>query len=425
MIPLGFEEMFKRIYNIQDDEVLVLVKPLYGMRQASARFSEKRDGVLTCPNLGFVPVRSDPSFFVHKNKDGVIDAVTAPHVDDVAMAGPSEVVDSLMSKLAEQLPMTGDGEIRWHLKVDIAKSSDGKILEYSQSLYAKQIVAEAQMTGCKTVPTPSVPNVLLTKPTKPITAAEEAELKKMNFDYPRIVAMLGWLMMISRPDLAESVGVAKSFTNDYRPEHVRYVKHIVRYLAGHIDYGLRFNLSTSPKQPAAGKLKMFVDSNFAVRGSNSEDEGYVRATSGGVAMYNGAAVAWWSQKQGRTTRSSTDSEIVGLDEGARRALWLRQIAMDMGIEGVETFEVFEDNAQAEGFAMDTKVPKRTKYINTRYHATRDDVRFGDIKVSKVSSADNISDIMTKPLKPFHFRRLRTLMGVMPCTLHARESRAGS
>ena len=61
-------------------------------------------------------------------------------------------------------------------------------------------------------------------------------------------------------------------------------------------------------------------------------------------MYGGGAIGWWSRKQNRTTRSSSDAEITALDEGARRALWIRQLGMALGIKGSETIEVFEDNA---------------------------------------------------------------------------------
>jgi hypothetical protein len=409
--PRGFEEKFKTLFNLKDDDVLILVKPLYGLKQASARFSEKRDGVLTGP-LGYEPVRADPSFFIHRDKDGNVDSLCAPHVDDVPMAGEAAIVDKLMARFAKELPTTGeDGEIRAHLKVDISKSADGRTMEYSQPLYAQQILKEAGMTGCNPRDTPSAEGVFLTKPTEPITPEEVEEMK--GFDYPRIASMLGWLMMISRPDLAESVGVAKGHLQDYRPAHVLYVKDILKYLAGTLDYGLRYTLDPITGQPDAGELKVFVDSSFG----GEQDR---PSKSGGVAIYNGAAVAWWSRKQGRTARSSTDSEIIALDEGARRALWLRQMAMAMGIEGGETIEVLEDNAQAEGFANDTKVPKRTRYMRIRLHAVRDDVKFGDIKVSKVASRDNMSDALTKPLQRVLFCRFRDLMGVVPCKLHARQ-----
>lgn len=136
-------------------------------------------------------------------------------------------------------------------------------------------------------------------------------------------------------------------------------------------------------------------------------------------MFGGAAIAWWSRKQGRVTRSSTDSEITALDEGARRALWLRQIGMELGIDGAETLEIFEDNAQAVLFSDSDRLPKRTKYINVRLHAVRDD-RYKEIKMSKIATNDNFSDAMTKNLGRVKFQQFRERMGVVECQLHGRK-----
>jgi hypothetical protein len=111
---------------------------------------------------------------------------------------------------------------------------------------------------------------------------------------------------------------------------------------------------------------------------------------------------------------------VALDEGARRALWLRQIGMAMGIDGAESIEIFEDNAQAVGFANSTRLAKRTKYIDIKYHAVRDDVRLGELVVSKVDTGDNLSDAMTKALGRTKFEKFRELMGVVICKLNARH-----
>ena len=277
------------------------------------------------------------------------------------------------------------------------------------------------MTGCRTSKTPVPEGQYLRKPAEPITPEEVKQME--GFDYARIVCMLGWLMMISRPDLCVSVANARTRLADPRPRDKRYVRHILRYLAGTLDYGLRYTLDPDSDQPDANQIKLFVDSSFAsepkpeLEPEDTTPENQVASRSGGVAVYGGAAVAWWSCKQTRTTRSSTDAEIVALDEGARRGLWLRQIGMAMGIDGAETIEIFEDNAQAVGFANNTRLCKRTKYIDIKYHAVRDDVAYGELAVTKVGTGDNLSDAMTKALGVTKFRKFRALMGVVPCTLH--------
>jgi hypothetical protein len=195
-----------------------------------------------------------------------------------------------------------------------------------------------------------------------------------------------------------------------------------------LDDGLRYSLDRPSSEEQnifqidPRQFKVLVDSSFAVTPNKEEDDLTTppASISGGVVMYGGAAIAWWSRKQGRTARSSTDSEIIAMDEGARRALWLRQIGMNLGVEGAETIEIFEDNAQAKGFANDSRVPKRTKYINIKYHATRDDVRYGDVKVSTVPTSENISDAMTKALGKTKFLKFRKRMGVVECRLHGRD-----
>ena len=91
----------------------------------------------------------------------------------------------------------------------------------------------------------------------------------------------------------------------------------------------------------------------------------------------------------------------------------------MGIDGAETIEIFEDNAQAVGFANDTRLAKRTKYIDIKYHAVRDDVVMGDLKVTPIATGDNLSDAFTKALGRIKFVKFRELMGVVPCRLNGR------
>ncbi|GKC24434.1 retrovirus-related pol polyprotein from transposon TNT 1-94 [Tanacetum coccineum] len=54
----------------------------------------------------------------------------------------------------------------------------------------------------------------------------------------------------------------------------------------------------------------------------------------------------------------------------------------------------------------------TKHIEIRHHFLRDNVQKGNISVEKVSSEDNIADILTKALKREPFNLLRLGLGLM-------------
>ncbi|GJX95062.1 retrovirus-related pol polyprotein from transposon TNT 1-94 [Tanacetum coccineum] len=55
---------------------------------------------------------------------------------------------------------------------------------------------------------------------------------------------------------------------------------------------------------------------------------------------------------------------------------------------------------------------RTKHIEIRHHFLHDNVQKGNISIEKVSSKDNIADILTKPLKQEPFNLLRLGLGLM-------------
>ncbi|GKC21015.1 hypothetical protein Tco_1023165 [Tanacetum coccineum] len=55
---------------------------------------------------------------------------------------------------------------------------------------------------------------------------------------------------------------------------------------------------------------------------------------------------------------------------------------------------------------------RTKHIEIHHHFLRDNVQKGNISIEKVSSEENIADILTKPLKREPFNLLRLGLGLM-------------
>ena len=107
-----------------------------------------------------------------------------------------------------------------------------------------------------------------------------------------------------------------------------------------------------------------------------------------------------------------DAEILALDEGARKGLWLRRVMQFIGAQGNEALELREDHSSAEGVFNGEHVPTRTKYMAARYFACKQDVAEKRLRVTKIASGDNIADAFTKPLGRVKFEKFRTEMGVV-------------
>ena len=75
-----------------------------------------------------------------------------------------------------------------------------------------------------------------------------------------------------------------------------------------------------------------------------------------------------------------------------------------------------DNKGAIDLSKNPVQHARTKHIEICHHFLRDNIQKGNISIEKVSSKDNIADILTKPLKREPFNLLRLGLGLMEPTL---------
>ncbi len=68
-----------------------------------------------------------------------------------------------------------------------------------------------------------------------------------------------WPAIHSRPDLAYSVGVLSRCCSNPGPTHVELVKHVLRYLSGTLELGLKFDAEADTSDDVIG----YTDSDFA------------------------------------------------------------------------------------------------------------------------------------------------------------------
>ena len=115
----------------------------------------------------------------------------------------------------------------------------------------------------------------------------------------------------------------------------------------------------------SGILKWWVDGSFAV---HPNMRGH---TGGGLSMGRGFPIVS-STKQKLNTISSTETEIVGVDDCMPSVLWTRYFMEAQGY-GIRENIVYQDNKSAILMEKNSKASssKRTKHINSRYYFVTD------------------------------------------------------
>ena len=123
-----------------------------------------------------------------------------------------------------------------------------------------------------------------------------------------------------------------------------------------------------------------------------------------------------STKQKLNTRSSTESELVGVDDMMPIIIWTRHFLLSQGYGIVENL-LLQDNRSSILMERNGRASssKRTRHINIRYFFVCDRVNMKEISLQWCPTKEMIADFWTKPLQGSHFRKLRDyIMGRVRC-----------
>ena len=109
--------------------------------------------------------------------------------------------------------------------------------------------------------------------------------------------------------------------------------------------------------------------------------------------------------------STTEVEYIGITEAAKEALWLKSLALEMGL-AQEAVRVHCDNQSTLLLTQNSAYYARTKHIDIKYHRIRELVEEGEVELVKIHTKENPADALTKVLPRDSFRRCMTLMYLM-------------
>ena len=121
----------------------------------------------------------------------------------------------------------------------------------------------------------------------------------------------------------------------------------------------------------------------------------------------GGAIMSSSMKQKLNTRSSTEAELIAVDDFMSKILWTQNFLNGQQFPQGETI-LFQDNASAmvlqnKGF---DSAGKRMKHLNIRYFFVHDCVQRGLLKIQHLGTKAMEADFLSKPLQGKAFLEFR-------------------
>uniref|UniRef100_A0A251T5P9 non-specific serine/threonine protein kinase n=1 Tax=Helianthus annuus TaxID=4232 RepID=A0A251T5P9_HELAN len=217
--PAGFTD--KRYPNF----VCRLKKSLYGLKQAPRAWYNRFASYIT--SHGFKSSKCDNSLFVYSH--GPHTAYLLLYVDDIVLTASSDsFLKQIIQTLSREFAMTDLGRLHHFLGIKVTHTAHGLFLNQEQ--YAKEIINRASMTNCKPC---STPVDLATK----LSTTSGAPFPDPTL-YRSLAGALQYLTF-TRPDISYAVQQICLFMHDPREPHFAFMKRIIRYLQGTLNYGIR------------------------------------------------------------------------------------------------------------------------------------------------------------------------------------------
>ncbi|PKA50578.1 Retrovirus-related Pol polyprotein from transposon TNT 1-94 [Apostasia shenzhenica] len=161
------------------------------------------------------------------------------------------------------------------------------------------------------------------------------------------------------------------------------LKWILRYLKGTSDCGLLFE-----KNLNSDLLVGYVDSDYA------GDLDKRRSTTEFIFTLGEGPISWKATLQNIVALSIIEVEYITAVEAAKKVAWLKDLVKELSISQ-KIISLHCDSQSAIYLVKDPIFHARTKYIDIRYHKLRELVSSDDIKLVKVSTQDNFTDMLTK------------------------------
>ncbi|GJV59374.1 retrovirus-related pol polyprotein from transposon TNT 1-94 [Tanacetum coccineum] len=377
--PSGFIDFEK------PDHVYKLKKSLYGLKQAPKAWYDRLKAFLIKHEykIGMV----DNTLFTKKKGSNLI--IVQIYVDDIIFGLTCQDMCDVFTKIMhDEFEMSMMGELNFFLGLQIKQMEDG--IFFNQSKYIKEILKKFGLEESKLMKTPMTSDNKLTKD-------KECE----SVDSTKCRGMIGSLLYLtaSRPDIMFSVCLCARFQEDPKTSHLEAVKRIFRYIKSTTHLELWYPKGTGIE------TVVYADSDHA--------GDYVdRKSTSSICTFVGCCLtSWFSKKQTALTIYTTEAEYVSAEKVCQQALWMKQALINYDIR-LDDVPIMCDNKGAIDLSKNLVKHSRTKHIEICHHFLCDNVEKGHISIEKVSSVDNIANILTKPLKCESFNYLRLGLGMM-------------
>ncbi|GJX72817.1 ribonuclease H-like domain-containing protein [Tanacetum coccineum] len=343
--------------------------------------------------IGFQHSKTDTSLFIFHRGSNITYLLL--YVDDIILTASSTALSQrIIALLHNEFAMTDLGSLNYFLGISAQRSVSGMFL--SQLKFKEEILERAHMQNCNPCRTLVDTKSKLGLDGDPVS---DPNILLVRFSilhlHDRIYLMLFNMFVFICMTLVSHT--------------LLFLKRILRYVRGTLDYGLQLHVSSTTQ------LTAYTDADWA-------GCPVTRRSTFGYCIFLGDNLLSWSAKRHvNLSRSSAEAEYRGVANVVAETALIRNLLRELHTPLFTATLVSCDNFSVVYMSANLVQHQRTKHIEIDIHFVRDYVASGQVRVLHVPSRFQYADIFTKGLPSALFFEFRSSLNVRrPPVLTARE-----
>jgi hypothetical protein len=330
---------------------------------------------------GYTKVGYEESMWMAQSNGHQI--LLAAHIDDfIISCAHRPTLDAFRNALLARFDGTTDGAIQTYLGCEIERDMSTGTTTLSQKHYAEDILRTYGFWGSLPLATMLPPHTRLSK-----DDCDPTPERAFHLRYRGIVGSLGYLVNMTRPDLAFAYSELSKYVQRPGKAHMAAAEHTLRYLRGTFDKSLRFSRDC----PIVDTPWGWVDSDWA------GDTDTRRSHAAYIIMMNGGPISWKSRRQDSVALSTSEAEYMAASEVGKEILYLRAILRDVGYAQTAPTNIYEDNLACIAMSTNPVRRKSSRHIDIRVHFCRELYAAGVMKLIPLRTHLMVADALTKSL----------------------------
>ena len=318
-----------------------------------------------------------------------VDDLKISHVDKAVV---EEIITKMNDRYGKESPISVHrGPIQEYLGMTIDYTKKGKV-SFSMPQYIEDLLRECPdsiMKGPSS--TPAAGHLFQVNENAEKLSAMDAVL------YHHLVAKLLYLGKRTRPDLLTAISFLCTRIQSPDVDNFKKLGRCLRYLRD------SKHLSLTLEADGMTVIQWWVDASFATHPN-------CRSHTGATLSFGKGSVYSMSSKQKLNTRSSTEAELVGINDVLSMILWTRLFLEAQGYHVTDNV-LHQDNESTIKLAKNGRrsSSKQTRHIEVRYYFITDHIDRDRVRVSYCPTGDMLADYFSKPLQGSLFRKFRNLI----------------